>query len=123
MRRQRICASMIECSNMCPMCRAPVTFGGGITSEKYGWPGRASAWNRLCDTHHSAQCGSKRWGSYTLSSCVSMGKLQFYRARDSFGLLKKHVQRKGRQTCDPEIEPGEQSRDDLRRDSAFIAWK
>ena len=39
MRRQRTCASMIECSNMWPMCSEPVTFGGGITSEKYGSPG------------------------------------------------------------------------------------
>ena len=34
MRRQRTWASMMECSNMCPMCREPVTFGGGIASEK-----------------------------------------------------------------------------------------
>jgi len=29
---------MIECSNMWPICSEPVTFGGGITSEKYGSP-------------------------------------------------------------------------------------
>src|SRR5580698_7691012 len=73
---QRTWASMIECSNIWPMCSEPVTFGGGITNEKYGVPGGgASTWKRLDSTHHLAQCGSNRWGSYTFS--ISMGKLNF----------------------------------------------
>src|ERR1041384_911633 len=73
MRCQRIKASMIECSNMWPMCSDPVTLGGGMTSEKYGSPGDGSGWNKPCSTHHLAQCGSNRWGSYTFS--IPMGKL------------------------------------------------
>jgi hypothetical protein len=45
------------------MCRLPVTFGGGITSENIspGTPGEA--WNSFESIHHSAHRGSNRWGS------------------------------------------------------------
>ena len=36
MRARRVSASIIDCSSACPRCRLPVTFGGGMTSEKRG---------------------------------------------------------------------------------------
>src|SRR5262249_33428603 len=36
-----------------------------------GFPGSAFTWKSFSSTHHLAQCGSNRWGSYTFS--ISMG--------------------------------------------------
>jgi hypothetical protein len=36
MRRRRISTSISVCSKACPMCRLPVTFGGGMTIENGG---------------------------------------------------------------------------------------
>ena len=45
------------------MCNEPVTFGGGITSEYMGAAESGLGVKQPWLIHHSAQCGSNRWGS------------------------------------------------------------
>src|SRR5208337_149934 len=67
MRCQRVRMSISVWSSMWPMCRDPVTFGGGITIAKTG-PGFAgSALNSSSFTQNSAQRGSISFGSYALA--------------------------------------------------------
>ena len=63
MRCQRIVMSTCAVSNMWPMCKAPVTFGGGMTKENTDLSDVASASNRPSLTHRSAHAGSMREGS------------------------------------------------------------
>src|SRR5260370_12030446 len=72
MRCERVAVSMMVWSSMWPMCRAPVTLGGGMTMEKRGPAAPGLARKMPVSTHQLAQCGSKRWGSSTLS--VLMGE-------------------------------------------------
>src|SRR5260370_39729516 len=72
MRCERVAVSMMVWSSMWPMCRAPVTLGGGMTMEKRGPVAPGLARKMPVSTHQLAQCGSKRWGSYTLS--IFMGE-------------------------------------------------
>src|ERR1700683_1867692 len=52
---------------MCPICREPVTLGGGITMENTGPGALASARNSCSFTQNSAQRGSICCGSYALA--------------------------------------------------------
>src|SRR5215472_4028107 len=70
MRCQRMVTSISVCSSMWPMCREPVTLGGGMTRAKTRRDGAAAAWKMPEEIHHSAQCGSNRWGAYTFSICM-----------------------------------------------------
>ncbi len=54
-----------------PRCSDPVTLGGGSTMENAGLSLTSSAWKNPCSSHHRAQCGSTRAGSYPLSSSFS----------------------------------------------------
>src|SRR5580704_9989291 len=66
-RCQRVRISISVCSNMCPMCSEPVTFGGGITIENTGPGALGSALNSSSLTQYSAQRGSICCGSYALA--------------------------------------------------------
>src|SRR5580698_124629 len=66
-RCQRVRISISVCSNICPMCREPVTFGGGITIENTGPGALGSALNSSSLTQYSAQRGSICPGSYALA--------------------------------------------------------
>src|SRR5215467_1726817 len=57
---------------MCPICREPVTFGGGITIENTGPGWLASARKRFSFTQHSAQRFSICFGSYALAISRAM---------------------------------------------------
>src|SRR3954454_3549639 len=73
MRRQRISTSCSVLLRACPMCRAPVTLGGGMTMLK-GWRsslGRAAKYCCSCQWADQRCCAA--WGSYCLSSSVGMG--------------------------------------------------
>src|SRR5258706_437339 len=73
MRFQRTVASISVCSSICPICRAPVTFGGGITMEKTGFPcASVEARYKLRSTHKRAHFGSIPEGSYDLASSSGM---------------------------------------------------
>src|SRR5580704_6723427 len=67
MRCQRVRMSISVWSSMCPMCRDPVTLGGGITMENTGPGTFTSARNSCSLTQNSAQQGSIRCGSYALA--------------------------------------------------------
>ncbi len=54
---------MMVCSSMWPMCSEPVTFGGGMTSENISAVDEGLGVKQPRLIHHSAQCGSNRWGS------------------------------------------------------------
>src|SRR5580704_5966085 len=67
MRCQRVRMSISVWSSMCPMCREPVTLGGGITMENTGPGAFTSARNSCSLTQNSAQRGSISCGSYALA--------------------------------------------------------
>ena len=50
MRARRIMASSIAFVSAWPMCRAPVTFGGGMTIAKGSPSSSGSAWNSPAST-------------------------------------------------------------------------
>src|SRR5215831_2715356 len=70
MRRRRIRASMNVWSSAWPMCRDPVTFGGGITMEYAGAGAAASAANRPRATQSSYRRASTSPGAYCGGSWV-----------------------------------------------------
>src|SRR5215510_13506441 len=72
MRCQRVKMSISVWSSMCPICKAPVTFGGGITMEKTGPGAFESARKRLSRTQNSAQRPSICCGSYALAISRAM---------------------------------------------------
>src|SRR6266568_8565830 len=82
MRCHRVRMSISVCSSMCPMCRDPVTFGGGITIENTGPGAFASARNNCCSTQARAQRGSICCGSYAFG--ISRG-IAFCDPLDSSG--------------------------------------
>src|SRR3954449_10012630 len=69
MRLRRISASWTEPLSACPMCSAPVTFGGGIAIEKFssGVPS-GSGWNSPESSQRSTMRGSTSEGSKRLRS-------------------------------------------------------
>src|SRR5262245_20214117 len=74
-RCQRVKMSISVWSSMCPICKEPVTFGGGITMEKTGPGAFASARKRLSFTQNSAQRPSICCGSYALAISRAMPAL------------------------------------------------
>ena len=66
MRCQRAMMSICVWLSMCPMCRRPVTLGGGSCMQKTGLPGPTAdvgTSNRRSFTQHSAQRASMALGS------------------------------------------------------------
>src|ERR1700704_2259142 len=57
---------------MCPMCRDPVTFGGGMTIENTGPGALGSALKSSSFTQYSAQRGSICCGSYAFAISRAM---------------------------------------------------
>src|SRR5207237_2397629 len=62
---------------MCPICREPVTFGGGITIENAGRADFASARKYPFDSHHWYQRPSTSFASYVLEMSTLIDSLQF----------------------------------------------
>src|SRR5882672_10337951 len=78
MRRQRRMMSISVCSNICPMCRLPVTLGGGSSRLKTGfWVSSepelgVGTEKSFSLTQYSAQRGSIAEGSYVFGSSCDM---------------------------------------------------
>src|SRR3954463_2734635 len=63
-RRQRVRMSWMVTNSACPMCREPVTFGGGMTIENGAFGICASAWKYFCSSQKRYHFCSTCWGSY-----------------------------------------------------------
>src|SRR5690606_36879584 len=79
MRRQRTNTSCKVTLRACPMCKDPVTLGGGMTTENTlpSWSG--STWKRPCSSQYRYHRRSTSWGLYTfgISVCCGLGAAVF----------------------------------------------
>src|SRR5512140_1589999 len=81
MRRQRIRMSCMVEPSAWPMCREPVTFGGGSVIE-YGTVGLvSSAWKKPLSSQKLSHLGSTSLGSYCLDSADVVTGARYHEGR------------------------------------------